>query len=43
MKVRVIYRSGLVLDFVVNEDILIVDFVELAKEHGDIRMMEFPE
>lgn len=43
MKVRVIYRSGLVLDFVVNEDILVVDFVELAKEHGYIRMMEFPE
>ena len=43
MKVRVIYRSGLVLDFVVNEDILVVDFVEMAREHGTIRMVEFPE
>ena len=43
MKVRVIYRSGLVLDFVVNEDILVVDCVEMARKHGTVRMMGFPE
>lgn len=41
MKVRVHYRGGEVLDFVVNEEILVADFAELAKKHGPIRKVEF--
>jgi hypothetical protein len=42
MKVRVHYRDGKAVDFVVPEDILVVDFAELAKAHGQIRRIEFP-
>lgn len=42
MKVRVHYRDGKAVDFVVPEDILVVDFAELAKVHGQIRRIEFP-
>lgn len=41
MKVRVHYRGGEVLDFVVNEEILVADFAEMAKQHGAIRKVEF--
>ena len=43
MKVRVQYYGGHHVDFVVPEDILMVDFVEMAKVHGRIRTFEFPE
>jgi hypothetical protein len=43
MKVRVHYRDGLAVDFVVPENILMIDFVEIVKVHGKIRTFEFPE
>ena len=43
MKIRVQYYGGHHVDFVVPEDILMVDFVEMAKVHGKIRTFEFPE
>ena len=43
MKIRVRYHDGLAVDFVVPEDILMADFVEIAKVHGKIRTIEFPE
>lgn len=42
MKVRVHYRDGRAVDFVVPEDILVVDFAAMAKMHGQIRRIEFP-
>jgi hypothetical protein len=39
MKVRVQYYGGHHVDFVVPEDILMVDFVEMAKVHGKIRTL----
>lgn len=42
MKVRVHYRDGRAVDFVVPEDILVVDFAVMAKVHGQIRRIEFP-
>ena len=44
MKVRVHYRDGRAVDFVVPEDILVVDFASMAmaKVHGQIRRIEFP-
>ena len=42
MKIRVQYRGGQYIDFVVHEDILMVDFVDMAKVHGKIRTFEFP-
>lgn len=42
MKVRVTYRSGRLQDFVVNEDILAVDFTAVAKRDNDpIRKVDF--
>lgn len=42
MKVRVTYRSGCLQDFIVPEDILVVDFTTMAKRDGDtIRKVDF--
>jgi hypothetical protein len=43
MKVRVHYRDGLAVDFVVPENIPMIDFVEMAKVHGKIHTIEFLE
>lgn len=44
MHVRVTYRSGLTLNFVVSEDILVVEFQQIAEQlGGKIRAVEFPE
>lgn len=42
MKVRVHYRGGEVLDFVVDAEILVADFAVLAAKHGIVRRVEFP-
>jgi hypothetical protein len=42
MKVRVHYRDGLAVDFIVPEDILVVTFAAMTKVHGQIRRIEFP-
>lgn len=42
MKVRVHYHDGRAVDFVVPEDILVVDFAVMAKACGQIRRIEFP-
>jgi hypothetical protein len=42
MKIRVTFLGGKVQDFVVDEDILIMDFIELVvKAGGQARRMEF--
>ena len=41
MKVRVHYRGGEVLDFVVDAEILVADFAAMASQHGKIRKVEF--
>jgi hypothetical protein len=44
MKVRVTYRSGLTLNFIVSEDILVVEFQQIAERlGGKVRKLEFPE
>lgn len=42
MKIRVHFRTGVVTDFIVPEDILAVDFQRLAEPvGGKIRRLEF--
>lgn len=41
MRVRVYYKDGKAVDFVVPEDILVVDFSRLAEVHGKVKKVEF--
>lgn len=41
MRIHVVYYGGKSADFVVPEDILAVDFADLASKHGRIRRVEF--
>lgn len=41
MKVRVHYKCGMVVIFIVPEDILVVDFIVMATKLGEIRKVEF--
>lgn len=41
IKVCVHYHGGKVLDFIVNQDLRVVDFTAMASQHGKIRKVEF--
>jgi len=43
MKVRVHYRDGLAVDFAMPGSTSMDDFVRIAKVHGIIKSIEFPE